>query len=112
MLPHRNYVLALVALATTSGLLTAQAVERDVGDIFPPDAKAERIFSDGFFTEGPAMGPDGLLYFSDITFTHQSDMQAGYIWRLDPATGEAMIWRSPSGISHTACPLPPTCDTD
>lgn len=27
-------------------------------------------------------------------------MQAGYIWRVDPATRQAGIWRSPSGMSN------------
>ena len=46
------------------------------------------------------MGPDGLLYFSDITWTAQSGMQAGHIWSLDPATRVAVIFRSPSGMSN------------
>lgn len=80
--------------------VAAQRVERDVAGIFPEGARAEAIFTDGFFTEGPAMGPDGLLYFSDITFTDGSGMQAGYIWRVDPETRRAEIWRSPSGMSN------------
>jgi gluconolactonase len=91
---------ALAVLAAGADRLGAQQVERDVGGMFPPGAVAEVIFTDGFFTEGPAMGPDGLLYFSDITFTAGSGMQAGYIWRVDPDARQAEIWRSPSGMSN------------
>jgi gluconolactonase len=92
--------LVAVALSMSPGVLAAQQVERDVGGIFPPGTAAEEIFADGFFTEGPAMGPDGMLYFSDITSPARSGNQAGYIWRLDPATRQAEIWRSPSGMSN------------
>jgi hypothetical protein len=38
-----------------------------------------------------AVAPDGLVYFSDITFSHvavgpKGEIQAGHIWRFDPAT--------------------------
>ncbi len=36
--------------------------------IVAPGAKLERLFDDGFFTEGPAPAPDGSVYFSDIRF--------------------------------------------
>ena len=68
--------------------------------IVSPDAKLELLFSDAFFTEGAAVAPDGSVYFSDITFTHGSDMQAGHIWRYDPKTGTASVYRSPSGMSN------------
>ena len=78
---------------------SAQEVERDPGGIFA-DAQTELLFDGAHFTEGPAMGPDGLLYFSDITWTSASGMQAGHIWRLDPSTGHAEVFRSPSGMSN------------
>jgi gluconolactonase len=46
------------------------------------------------------------MYFSDITFTSlckdETDTyaQAGNIWKYDPSTGEATVWRSPSGMSN------------
>jgi gluconolactonase len=40
------------------------------------------------------------VYFSDITFSGGSGMQAGHIWRYDPATGATRIFRSPSGMSN------------
>jgi gluconolactonase len=58
------------------------------------------LFDDAYFTEGPAVGPDGSVYFSDITVTYSTNMQAGHIWRFDPSTGLATIFRSPSGMSN------------
>jgi gluconolactonase len=63
-------------------------------------AVLERVFSDGFFTEGPAVAPDGTVFFTDITITESTGMQAGHIWRFDPATGSTTIFRSPSGMAN------------
>ena len=46
------------------------------------------------------MAFDGSVYFSDITFSMESGMQAGHIWRYDPQTGQTAIFRSPSGMSN------------
>jgi gluconolactonase len=88
------------ALVTLTSGAVAQRVERDTARIFAPNTQLEAVFSEGFFTEGPAMGPDGRLYFSDITFTDRTGMQAGLIWRLDPETKRAEIFRSPSGMAN------------
>jgi gluconolactonase len=89
----------VITLAVTCAAVSAQTVERDPHGIFG-DGQLEVLFEEGFFTEGPAMGPDGLLYFSDITWTSGSGMQAGHIWRLNLASGQAEIFRSPSGMSN------------
>lgn len=74
--------------------------------IVPADAKVEKIFDGGLvLTEGVAVAPDGMVYFSDITFTHFSrdlkqPVEAGHIWKLDPSSGKATIFRSPSGMSN------------
>ena len=65
-----------------------------------PKAKVEVLFDGAFFTEGPAVALDGSVYFSDITFTGLSGMQAGHIWRYNPKTGKTAIFRSPSGMSN------------
>ena len=65
-----------------------------------PKAKVEVLFEGAFFTEGPAVAPDGSVYFSDITFSGLSGMQAGHIWRYNPKTGKTGIFRSPSGMSN------------
>jgi len=68
--------------------------------IVAPGATLERLFGDGFFTEGPAQAPDGSVYFSDITFVRTSGYQAGHIWRWDPRTKATAVFRSPSGMSN------------
>jgi gluconolactonase len=75
--------------------------------VLPADAKLMKVFDGGCaLTEGVAAGPDGFMYFSDITFTSLCKdesgtfAQAGHIWKYDPKTGEATVWRSPSGMSN------------
>jgi len=83
-------------------LVLAQASGAVEGDpsIVAPGARLERLFGDGFFTEGPAQAPDGSVYFSDITFVKASGYQAGHIWRWDPRTATTAVFRSPSGMSN------------
>jgi gluconolactonase len=58
-------------------------------------------------SEGIATGPDGMVYFSDITFSALCKdpsgkyPQAGNIWKYDPKSKQATIFRSPSGMSKT-----------
>ena len=72
----------------------------DIEEILPQDSELVEVFSDAHFTEGPTVAPDGKVYFSDITFTHQTDMQAGHIMRYNPDTGKTTVFRSPSGMSN------------
>ena len=80
-----------------------------VGDpsVVPAGAKLDRVFDGGcILTEGVAAGHDGMIYFSDITFTKFCKdasgkfAQAGNIWKHNPKTGETTIYRSPSGMSN------------
>lgn len=68
--------------------------------IFAPDAELKELFNGAHFTEGVSVAPDGMVYFSDITFTDQTDMKAGNIWKHNPETGETTLFRSPSGMSN------------
>jgi gluconolactonase len=74
--------------------------------IVPAEAKLEKVFDGGMvLTEGVAVAPDGMVYFSDITFSHVSQattgrLEAGHIWKYDPTTGKTSIFRSPSGMSN------------
>ena len=75
-------------------------------DIVPKDAELEKVFDGGLvLTEGVAVAPDGMVYFSDITFSHVSlkekgALEAGHIWKFNPNTKKATIFRSPSGMSN------------
>lgn len=73
--------------------------------IVPADAKLEKLFESRVLTEGVSVAPDGMVYFSEITFSHvardeQGAIEAGHIWKYDPATGKTTIFRSPSGMSN------------
>ena len=75
------------------------------GRIVPAGAVPEKLFEGVMLTEGVAVAPDGLVYFSDITFsdkTRQDDgsFHAGHIWVFDPKTEKTRIFRSLSGMSN------------
>jgi gluconolactonase len=87
-------------------LLVVAAPAPAAEPIIPSDAKLEKLF-DGclVLSEGVAVAPDGMVYFSDITFTHVSKAEkkpteAGHIWKYDPKTGKTVVFRSPSGMSN------------
>jgi gluconolactonase len=56
-----------------------------------PNSKLEKLWGEGEFTEGPAEGPDGCIYFSDI---------GNRIMRFDPKGGKTTVYRDPSGRSN------------
>lgn len=68
------------------------------------EARLEMLWNGSVaITESPAVGPDGMVYFSDITFTAaatETGIEAGHIWKYDPRTGVTSIFRSPSGMSN------------
>ena len=59
--------------------------------IVPKDAKLEKLWSEGEFTEGPAYGPDHCVYFSDI---------GNRIMKFDPKTDKTTEFRNPSGRAN------------
>ena len=92
-----------IVCAVTAGFALAPALIGNTAGsdaIFAPDAELKELFNGAHFTEGVSVAPDGTVYFSDITFTDQTDMQAGNIWKHNPETGETTIFRSPSGMSN------------
>ncbi len=60
-------------------------------DIVPKDAKLEKLWSEGEFTEGPAYGPGPAVYFSDI---------GNRIMKFDEKTGKTTEYRNPSGRAN------------
>lgn len=71
-------------------------------EIIDPNSLVKEVFSggEGVLLEGPAMSVEGILYFTDITITHVEGMKAGTIWAYDPQTGDAKVFRSPSGMAN------------
>jgi gluconolactonase len=76
----------------TTFLLFSTAADLWAGEpIVPKDAKLEKLWSEGEFTEGPAYGPDHCVYFSDI---------GNRIMKFDPSTGKTAEFRNPSGRAN------------
>ncbi|HZN35878.1 MAG TPA: SMP-30/gluconolactonase/LRE family protein, partial [Pirellulaceae bacterium] len=57
----------------------------------PASSKLEMLWNEGEFTEGPALAPDGSIFFSDI---------GNAIYRYDPKAGKTAVFRQPSGRSN------------
>src|SRR5207237_9266637 len=94
----------MASVVVAAVLLPPAEAGKAGGPIVPPDARLEKVFDGGVvLTEGVAVAPDGMVYFSDITFTHVSRdktgaIEAGHIWKFNPKTGKARLLRSPTGI--------------
>lgn len=67
------------------------SVRAEDAAILAPDALLERLWPEGEFTEGPAYGPGGFLYFSDI---------GNRIMKFDQASGKTSVYREPSGRAN------------
>ena len=83
-MPKPTYLL-LIAITLLVGVSThAQLV--------PKDAVPEKV-ADGYkFTEGPALGPDGCIYFTDIP--------AELILRFDPKNGKTQTYLKNTGKAN------------
>jgi gluconolactonase len=75
----------------TAGLFMAGPLLLAGEEIVPQGAKMEKLWSEGEFTEGPAYGPDGCVYFSDI---------GNRIMKFDPRTMKTTEFRKPSGRAN------------
>ncbi|HEY1603364.1 MAG TPA: SMP-30/gluconolactonase/LRE family protein [Pirellulales bacterium] len=100
--PRPLMIFFLVTLSCLT--LTSRQVRADE-PIIPANAKLEKLYEGSVLTEGVAVAPDGMVYFSDITFSHvsrdaQGVIEAGHIYRYDPTTGKTVVFRSPSGMSN------------
>lgn len=99
-LKYHSIIFGLLIICSFPSLTFAQDINGNLSPILDSNSKLELLFDGGFFTEGPAVGPDGFVYFSDITFTASSGMQAGHIWKYDLKTKKTSLFRSPSGMSN------------
>jgi gluconolactonase len=83
----RCVLTSLAVQAAVPSAFRATAQDR----IVPAGAKLEMVWGDGDFTEGPALAPDGSIFFSDI---------GDSIYRYDPKTGKTDLFRRPSGRAN------------
>jgi gluconolactonase len=80
----------------------ADDIPKPTGEtIVDPDAKLELLFTrsapiQGGLTEGPAVAPDGSIYFSDIPFGKDK----GKIMRFDPKTKQTTVFAEDSHKSN------------
>ncbi len=96
----RYAIFYLLSIYKLPFITFAQEIDKSSSQILVPNSKLELLFDGGIFTEGPAVGPDGNVYFSDITISSRSEMQAGNIWKYDINTKKTSLFRSPSGKSN------------
>jgi gluconolactonase len=80
---------ALSVLSMLLAMTVTPAAEEN--PLVEPGAKLEKLWGEGEFTEGPALGPDGCIYFSDI---------GNRIMKFDPSSGKTTVFREPSGRSN------------
>jgi gluconolactonase len=97
----RLLVVVLVGLTVVPSLPAADVPPPTGAKIVDPDAKLELLFTrsakiNGGLTEGPAVAPDGSIYFSDIPF----GKDAGMILRFDPKTKQTTVFTADSKKSN------------
>lgn len=91
-----------VALSAVACAVDTPAPEAQLPPaIVPEGASLELLFTRslpiaGGLTEGPAVAPDGTIYFSDLAFGDDK----GKIMRFDPSSGETMVFAEDSGKSN------------
>jgi gluconolactonase len=96
----RNWLLLVLNISFV-GLTRADDLQPPSGDVFPADAKLEKLFTRsapirGGLTEGPACAPDGSIYFSDIPMGPDK----GQILRFDPKSGKTSVFLDDSRKSN------------
>src|SRR6185503_706577 len=72
-------------------VLCAVAEEKPAAQILTAASKLDLLWGEGELTEGPALAPDGSIFFSDI---------GNAIYRYEPGSGKTELFRKPSGRSN------------
>jgi gluconolactonase len=96
--------LIIMSLAMSLGCVSlfAEELPKPTGEtIVAPDAELELLFIrsapiSGGLTEGPAVAPDGSIYFTDIPFGKDN----GMILRFDPKTKQTTVFTDDSGKAN------------
>ncbi|MCH7989912.1 MAG: SMP-30/gluconolactonase/LRE family protein [Planctomycetes bacterium] len=95
-------IVSLTCLSPVSFLSAGVKLDLPTGEtIVSPDARLELLFTrtaniEGGLTEGPAVAPDGSIYFSDIPFGNDK----GMIHRFDPKTKKTTVFAMNSHKSN------------
>ncbi len=99
MLFSRQLTFWFCSLLVLSTTIPSSAEDRPTGakTILPPGAKLEKLWNDGEFTEGVAVGPEGAIYFSDIPRGFDTP---GRVLRFDPRTGRTTVHAKDSRKSN------------
>src|SRR5262245_5127577 len=98
----RTLALAVGLVWTGELLAETPKLPRPTGTaIVDTNAQLEKVFTRTAahttgLTEGPAVAPDGSIYFSDIPFGSVK----GLIMRFDPKTGKTSVFTPDSGKSN------------
>ena len=103
LLTQRNQLtsaLLSLGLAMVAGL-AAMAAEPDENPILPAGAELELLHTrevklNSGLNEGPAVGPDGSIYFTDMPFGKDN----GMILRFEPGTRKTTVFTDNSGKSN------------
>jgi len=74
--------------------LPAQLPSGASPSVVDPGAALEQLFEGQFRTEGPSVALDGTIYFVDLDIA-----RGGNIWRYDPQSKRASVFRNPSGVA-------------
>lgn len=99
---------ALVGAPAAQAQRTSFAPPTGSASVLDPGQRVERLFNGGcVLTEGPAAGPDGAVYFTDINDAKQctnkrvrSFPAGGLLWRHHIASGRTTVFRRPSGQAN------------
>lgn len=101
--PQKGSALTLTLLiCTLISQIFIHAGESGRNPIFPEGAKPELLFTrkakiNSGLTEGPAVAPDGSIYFTDMPFGIEDN---GLIMRFDPRTRRTTVFTDNSGKSN------------
>jgi len=99
---NKTSIFITVFILTHTSFYSQSEYDKDilVNDLSVNSEKILEVFNSGFFTEGPAVGSNGEVYFTDLTFISETGNIPGHIWKYSPLTNETKIYRSPSGMAN------------
>jgi gluconolactonase len=96
----RTFVTAMIVAAVVATAYTARMRAAE-NAIVPEGSKLELLYTrtaniNGGLTEGPAVAPDGSIYFTDIA----DGTDRGLIVRYDPKSGKSSVFTDDSGKAN------------